>query len=266
MRQYQVTRPCIICHEQKNISHYCSFEKLEYVRCDSCGLIYVDNFADNKDMYKAYTGGNLKSLRRKLFAPFRKMGSIKGYAHFLQRARGIFSFAKQHIKQGQDKKFLDIGCNKGFLLAAGIEEQYDVYGVELVTELVRPFCNTHPDYSQHVYSDKFCDVARRFSDGYFDLITAIDVVEHFEDPLSDLREVYRILKDDGAFIIQTPDVDCEQARTLGCNWGALKPLEHLHLFGGKNFVKFAEQAGFSKISIHDAFEEADGNFVALLKK
>lgn len=266
MNQYLATRPCIICHTRDQVSHYCSFDKLEYVRCHNCGLIYVDNFADNQDMYRAYTGGSLKSLRRKLFAPFRKMRSIKGYAHFLERARGIFSFAKQYIEPGEQKKYLDIGCNKGFLLAAGIENKYEVYGVELVTELIRPFCNTYPQFSQHVYSDKFCDVARRFDAGSFDLITAIDVVEHFEDPLDDLKEVYRILRNDGAFVIQTPDIDCEQAKTLGCNWGALKPLEHLHLFGGNNFVEFAKQAGFREVSIHDAFEVADGNFVAVLKK
>lgn len=266
MSQYQATRPCIICHNQDQVSHYCSFERLEYVRCNSCGLIYVDNFANNQEMHNAYTGGSLKSLRRRIFAPFRKMRSIKGYTHFLQRARGIFNFAKQYIGQDKNKKYLDIGCNKGFLLTAGIEENFDVYGVELVTVLVRPFCNTYPQFSKQVYSDKFCDVAQRFNAGYFDLITAIDVVEHFEDPLADLKEVHRILKDDGVFVIQTPDIDCDQAKTLACNWGALKPLEHLHLFGGKNFIDFAKQAGFSKVTIHDAFEEADGNFVAVLKK
>lgn len=266
MKPYQATRPCIVCHNPNQVAHYCTFEKLEYVRCDACGLIYVDNFADNQSMYQAYTGGGLRSLRRKLLAPFRKMRSIKGYAHFMQRARGIFTFAKQYIPHGKNKKYLDIGCNKGFLLAAGIEENFDVYGVELVTVLVKPFCNTYPQFAKQVYSDKFCDVAQRFNAGHFDLITAIDVVEHFEDPLADLKEVHRILKDDGVFVIQTPDVDCTQAKTLGCNWGALKPLEHLHLFGGKNFVGFAKQAGFREVTVHDAFEEADGNFVAVLKK
>lgn len=266
MSQYQVTRPCIICRNSQQVSHYCSFGKLEYVRCASCGLIYVDNLANNEEMNKAYTGGGLKSFRRNLFAPFRKMRSVKGYSHFLQRARGIFNFSKQYIEPGKDRRYLDIGCNKGFLLNAGIEENFDVHGVELVTVLVKPFCNTFPEYSHQVYSDKFCAVAQRFNAGYFDLITAIDVVEHFEDPLADLKEVHRILKDNGAFIIQTPDIDCEQARTMGCNWGALKPLEHLHLFGGKNFIEFAKQAGFREVTIHDAFEEADGNFVAVLKK
>ena len=265
MTDNQASRPCVICDVTDN-KQYCSFNGLEYVQCNACKLIYVDNFADNEKMYKAYTGGGFKSFRRKLFAPIRRMRSIKGYAHFLQRAREIFAFAKQHVSVEGKKTYLDIGCNKGFLLAAGAEEGCDVHGVELVTELIRPFCNTYPQFSKQVYSDKFQDVAKRFSDRHFDVITAIDVVEHFEDPLSDLREVYRILKDDGVFIIQTPDIDCEQAKTLACNWGALKPLEHLHLFGRKNFITFGKKAGFNDVVVSDPFEDADGNFVAVLKK
>lgn len=265
MTDYKASRPCVICGTTASPG-YCSYDGLEYVACSNCNLIYVDNFADNEEMYKAYTGGGFKSLRRKLFAPIRKMRSIKGYTHFLQRARSIFDFARQYTNVNDQKRFLDIGCNKGFLLAAAAEEGCDVHGVELVTELIRPFCNTYPEFKDQVYSDKFQDVAKRFNDKHFDIITAIDVVEHFEDPLSDIREVYRILKDDGVFVIQTPDIDCEKAKTLGCNWGALKPLEHLHLFGRENFITFGKKAGFSEVTVSDPFEEADGNFVAVLKK
>ncbi|MDH5182025.1 MAG: class I SAM-dependent methyltransferase [Gammaproteobacteria bacterium] len=266
MSNYQASRPCVLC-DATDSKHYCSFNSLEYVQCNRCKLIYVDNFADNDAMYKAYTGGGLKSLRRKLLAPIRKMRSIKGYTHFLQRARGIFAFAKGKVPPaGGQRTYLDIGCNKGFLLAAAIEDDCNVHGVELVTELIAPFCNTYPDFKEQVYSDKFQDVAKRFSDKYFDIITAIDVVEHFEDPLSDMREVHRILKDNGVFVIQTPDIDCQKAKTLGCNWGALKPLEHLHLFGRENFVAFGKKAGFKEVTVSDPFEEADGNFVAVLKK
>lgn len=265
MSDYQASRPCVIC-DVTDSHHYCSYKGLEYVQCNRCDLIYVDNFADNEEMYSAYTGGGFKSFRRKLFAPIRRMGSIKGHDHFLQRAREIFSFSKEQANSNELKTYLDIGCNKGFLLAAGVEQGCDVHGVELVTELIRPFCNTYPQFKHQVYSDKFQDVAKRFSDQHFDLITAIDVVEHFEDPLSDLREVYRILKDDGIFVIQTPDIDCDNAKTLGCEWGALKPLEHLHLFGRQNFIAFAKKAGFTQVTVYDPFEDADGNFVAVLKK
>lgn len=100
----------------------------------------------------------------------------------------------------------------------------------------------------------------------FDLITAIDVVEHFEDPVEDMRQVHRLLGAGGIAVIQTPDAGCAQARQTGCAWGALKPLEHLHLFNRHNFTTFALSLGFQTVHTHEPFEQADGNFVAVLKK
>ena len=120
-------------------------------------------------------------------------------------------------------------------LPISVEADCNVHGVELVTELIRPFCNTFPQFRQQIYSDKFQDVAICFPDKYFDLITAIDVVEHFEAPLSDLCGVYRILKDDGVFIIQTPDIDCDKAKTLGCQ----RSEEHTSELQSHSFISYA---------------------------
>ena len=266
MKDYQASRGCVVCNNTSRVEHYCSMDQLEYVRCTSCGLIYVDHFATDDAMHGAYTGGYLKSLRRRLMAPFRKMRQIKGYTYFTQRAGEIFEFAQQQIQAGPHSTYLDIGCNKGFLLAEAAKRQFNVHGVELVKELIRPFCNTYPQFATQIYSAKFSEVGRKFPSGYFNLISAIDVVEHFEDPLADLQEICRVLANDGAFVIQTPDIACQRALEMRCEWGALKPLEHLHLFDSRNFETLARRAGFASIRVFPAFEEADGNFVAVLKK
>ena len=149
MSNYQVSRACVICDTKNNSHHYCTDSGLVYVQCDTCKLIYVDNFANNEQMMRAYTGGGFKSFRRKLFAPIRKMRNIKGYAHFLERARGNFAVTRMYSKGENRKTYLDIGCNKGFLMAAAAEQGCDVHGVELVTELIRPFCNTYPQFRNH---------------------------------------------------------------------------------------------------------------------
>jgi SAM-dependent methyltransferase len=237
-----------------------------YLHCTQCGLIYVDRFATAEQMLEAYTGGGFKSWRRRILGPFRKLTNVKGYAQSMQRAREIFAVASQAAKPLANPQFLDIGCNKGFLLTAAIEQGYTVSGVELVKELIHPFINSYPQFRKNIYSEKFSVVAPQFGDGFFDLITAIDVIEHFEDPIKDIQEIYRVLKPGGVFVIQTPDVDCVQATSQGCHWAALKPLEHLHLFGRKNFPGFAVKLGFREVSIRDPFEEADGNFTAILRK
>ena len=106
----------------------------------------------------------------------------------------------------------------------------------------------------------------QIKDKQFELITAIDVIEHFPDPVSDIQNVYSLLKPGGVFIIQTPDTRSEQMKTDQCQWLALKPDEHLHLFDADNLKILSDKIGFSEYSAYEPFEEADGNFVALMRK
>lgn len=259
-------RPCIVCGETEKINAYCEYSNFVYAHCTNCNLIYLNKFGTNIDMKTAYTGGSLKSLRRRLLGPFRKMKSVKGYKHFKQRASEIYQFAKNHSALKKNPTLIDIGCNKGFILSAAADDNCDVYGVELVDELTIPFKNTYPQFSNNIFSEKFSVVSRKFEDGFFDIITAIDVVEHFEDPVEDLKHIHRMLNKHGVFVIQTPDASCPEAKELACEWGALKPLEHLHLFNGENFTTLCKNIGFSNVSVHQPFEYADGNFVAVLTK
>lgn len=161
---------------------------------------------------------------------------------------------------------MDIGCNKGFLLAAGLERDWDVYGVEIVPELTVPFKNTYRNLKGHIFNGRFEDCRANFKTDMIDLITAIDVIEHFENLVEDLTGIFKLLKPGAVFVIQTPDADCTQARRLKCNWGALKPLEHLQLFSAENLAALAREIGFAETLAFAPFEEADGNFVAVLRK
>lgn len=259
-------RPCIVCGETEKINVYCQYNSLDYARCEQCGLIYVNRFATDEEMKTAYTGGNFKSFRRKILGPFRKMKSIKGHVHFQKRANKIYQFAKEKLGEQAPFAILDIGCNKGFILSSAAADENNVFGIELVSELMIPFKNTFPQFASNIFSDKFSSVAEKFDAGFFKIITAIDVIEHFEDPVNDLTQIHRILSPHGVFLIQTPDTACAEASQQKCKWGGLKPLEHLHLFNGRNFSDLCKSIGFSEVTIHEPFDYADGNFVAVLKK
>lgn len=258
-------RECVVCQTNAHAESHCQIDGYDYLRCNQCGLVYIDKLEKTENIYKAYSGGGLKSLRRRMMAPFRKFHHDRSFEYSVNRAAGIFSFASSQTTQVG--KYLDIGCNKCYLLAQGLEKGWDVYGCELVPELTAPFLNTYKQCRSHVHQGRFMDMRPQFTNDTFDLITAIDVIEHFEDVITDLNGVLEILKPGGAFVIQTPDVDCSQAKQTGCEWGALKPLEHLHLFNLENLTVLAKRIGFSEvIGVDEVFEEADGNFVAILKK
>jgi len=261
-------RDCIVCLTAKHSQQYCHMDQQDYVRCNECGLIYVDQLLNAEKLYKAYSGDFLKPLRRKLFSPFRKFHQYRNFTSGMMRARRIINFAAKQVATSEiNLEYIDIGCNRGFLLGAAYERGWNPYGVELVPELVAPFLNTFPQYKSQVFSERFEDTRKKYlHEEMFDVITGIDVVEHFEAVVDDIAGIYSVLKPDGVVIIQIPDADCQRAHESKCGWGALKPLEHLHLFTAGGFEKITKRVGFSRYQVFPEFEEADGNFVVVLRK
>jgi SAM-dependent methyltransferase len=131
---------------------------------------------------------------------------------------------------------------------------------------MRPFQRKFKKFAGNIFSQRFIDVQAQFQDNTFDVISAIDVIEHFEEPRRDMSGIQRVLKPGGLFVAQTPDGAAPQAGKLKERWGALKPLEHLHIFNSTNLEIFAKQLGFAEIKFFAPFEEADGNLVAVMRK
>ena len=261
-------RDCIVCQTTEHSKPYCHIDQQDYLRCEKCGFIYVDQLLNTEDLYKAYSGDFLKSFRRKIFAPFRKFHQYRNFTDGMARARQIIDFTTEKMAAQTNKvEYMDIGCNRGFLLGVAHERGWNPYGVELVPELMAPFLNTFPQYKSQVFSERFEDTIKKYlHENMFDVITGIDVVEHFEAVEEDIAGIYSVLKPGGIVVFQTPDADCQQAHERKCKWGALKPLEHLHLFTAGGLEQVASRMGFTDYKVYEQFEEADGNFVAVLKK
>ena len=260
-------RACPVCATAQHVAKYHYVDGFDYVRCATCELIFVDQIAPTNELYTAYDGGWWKAFRRRLTAPFRTFDQIPNLQKSLDRAAGIYGFVARFAPAPTPKRtFLDIGCNKGFLLVKALEAGYDVFGIELVAVLLEPFRRKYPRFARQVVAGRFMDVQRSFGNEQFDVVTAIDVIEHLEDPNLDFDTIYRILKPNGVFVIQTPDGDSAQAKRDHAQWGALKPLEHLQLFSRKNLGLFAKKHGFTSTEFFEPFEEADGNFVAVMRK
>ncbi|RLF11051.1 MAG: hypothetical protein DRJ62_04225 [Thermoprotei archaeon] len=101
-------------------------------------------------------------------------------------------------------KYLDLGCGDGALTVkvAGIVDASEVHGVDDDPEALREASRR----GLKVYN---CDLNRDalpFSDGYFDLATAFEVVEHLENPSHMLREAFRVLRRGGVLVLETPNI------------------------------------------------------------
>lgn len=103
---------------------------------------------------------------------------------FLTFQNLIQTFFKKDIKEL--KNMLDLGASDGSLVEIGRKFGLDAVGLD-VNDI-------------NFENDKF-----GFKDNQFNLVTAVSLIEHISEPKLFLRETYRVMCDDGFFILVTPD-------------------------------------------------------------
>jgi ubiquinone/menaquinone biosynthesis C-methylase UbiE len=130
----------------------------------------------------------------------------KGYPQFkarLEYNKGRFEFGLKVAKALNDKiglkgkKILDIGLGTGGVAAAISKYGANLYGIDS-----RDYCIT---LSKIMSKEKKANIKIKkwngknipFPSNYFDMVIAIDTIDHFRDPYEIVKEVARVLKING---------------------------------------------------------------------
>ena len=169
----------------------------------------------------------------------------------------------------QGQRYLDIGCGNGAFtlrLGSGFDE---VHGVDVEQERLADFerkirQNRATNVTAHLMSAEALD----FPDDYFDVVTAIETIEHIPDLDSALDEIFRVLKPGGLFGITAPN-RLFPFETHGIWWkgeerGGRVPLlpyvPPLHdrlalarVFTNRSLKRLLEPRGFTRIGLDYAY-------------
>ena len=141
-------------------------------------------------------------------------------------------------------KHLDIGCFQGMLLDQSKQAGWDTYGVELQSEAAQIAKNKHGE--DRIICGPFNELT--FPHVKFDIITAIDVLEHLQEPVKLIQYAYNSLEG-GVLILVTPDTGSLIARLMGRKWFAYAAPEHIFYFNRKCIKNLLSENGFSDIKI-----------------
>jgi SAM-dependent methyltransferase len=119
---------------------------------------------------------------------------------FAGRRRIIRSFVEEICRnlKADRPRILDVGCGTGANLEL-LSSFGEAEGVD-VSEDALAFCRARGlEKVRHGAAEKL-----PYADGSFDLVTALDVVEHLDDDLAGLSEMRRVLRKDGRALLFVP--------------------------------------------------------------
>jgi len=193
------------------------------VECENCGVVFSAREPDAEDLHGLYSDA-VDSL----------------YTSQLQERRIMAGRILSSIQDvvSQKGRLLDIGSSYGTFLGLAQENNWQVEGVELNQDA----CN----FSKETYGfNVFCGDLKgaNFLDNSYDVVTAIEVIEHVTNPNEFLIEINRILKPSGILFLVTPDLKSLSAKLLGMRWWSFREM-HLHYFSKKSLFWLLNHTNF----------------------
>ena len=195
------------------------------VRCMGCGLVYAMPNGPVDDIVRDYTD---------MVDP-EYVAEEKGRR---RQAQIILRFLAQFKGGG---KMLDVGCGPGLFLAEAKAQGWRVQGVDLSAWAKK---TAGERFGIDVFQGTLAEA--HFPEKSFDAVIMNDFIEHLEDPKAALREVRRILKNDGVLYISTPDIESAMSRALGAKWWGINKY-HLFYFSSKTLEKMLFEAGLKAV-------------------
>jgi SAM-dependent methyltransferase len=119
---------------------------------------------------------------------------------FVGRRRILLQVLDRYLGKGsaEGRRILDVGCGTGTMLSY-LADYGKAQGVDIDEEAIG-YCRERGLTDVRLGSAETLP----FEDGSFDLVTALDVVEHLDDDLAALREFRRVLRPGGTLLVTVP--------------------------------------------------------------
>lgn len=226
-------RPCHCCGENHRLSFLYRKRGYAIIRCQVCGLKYVDQLPSRDELVHLYS--------EEFFAVGRKFSGHHGSAGLVNAQQRVE--AVRRLPSVGRKRWLDVGCAIGDFLVCAATVVDDVAGIELsafAADQARMRGIT-------VTSGDFLTV--EVSQASFDVVSMWDYLEHVPNPTATLSKAFEVLKPGGYLALSTGDVDSLLARLAGRFWHLMIPPRHLYFFSPATIRRLLTTAGLNVVEI-----------------
>ncbi|MCO6498250.1 MAG: class I SAM-dependent methyltransferase [Chitinophagaceae bacterium] len=243
---------CPLCGNEQFAQRYeikdfsISGETFPVCACDRCGLLFTQDVPAEDESAKYYQAeqyishsDTAKGIVNQLYHTVRKQ-TLKDKQKLIERISGK-----------QKGNLLDIGSGTGGFLHTMQSAGWNVTGIEpdeIARKNARTLHQLETFDSGHLQS---------LENKSFDVITMWHVLEHVHQLDYQMKELHRLLKDNGVIFIAVPNHTSYDAEHYGTFWAAWDVPRHLYHFspGSMNFL--AEKYHFTitdkKLMMYDSF-------------
>lgn len=223
-----VKRDCPVCGSN-SYSFYANNDYFDYVKCNECLLIFQNPTVNPDRINYGFKGED-----EILMEYFKIMMKYK--TGFPEKTDPITDPKLADIyKIKQRGKLLDVGCSVGDFLHKA-KYFYDVEGVEVnpfTSEIAKKCFTVHQNYLSELDLDKS-----------YDIVTLHQILYGVPKPVELIKDIFKILKDDGILYINTPNADSYAMDFFKGKANNLYGYTTQNVFNQSSLNKLADLAGF----------------------
>ena len=232
---------CVICKGKLELIR--KIGKADIYECINCRIVTISNHEHKKvlenKLDQMYNFNNYSIESKKI----------------MNRSRRLISIIQKYKNKG---KVIDIGG--GFGLFSSVLNNTSNYEVEIL----EPYLETKYAKDIKVYKKSFEEFIKTHIYKY-NVVVALDVIEHFKKPIINLRKTADLMSEDAILVIQVPNYQSLMAKICK-KWSWWMVEDHKFMFSPKSIRLILNKTGF-KIRFFSTYEDLydfkknmDGNF------
>jgi SAM-dependent methyltransferase len=232
---------CVAC-KSDDTNHALKKGNFSYSHCGECGTLYLNPRPTLLEFEAFYQDSESAKYWAEVFFP--AVAEARREKIFRPRVDRLVLLCDE--KRISLDRLVDVGAGFGIFLD---EWRQKLPGTELLA--IEPSTSLSEECRKKGFNVVQSIVENMDSsyEGYADLVTCFEVLEHVHDPMAFLKHLKRLCRPGGYVFISTLCIDGFDLQTLWSKSQQISPPHHINFLSIRGFEELFTRAGFVDISI-----------------
>jgi 2-polyprenyl-3-methyl-5-hydroxy-6-metoxy-1,4-benzoquinol methylase/O-antigen/teichoic acid export membrane protein len=230
---------CALCSASLIYQGYPGYEErtfFDIYQCMACDTRFIDTTRARLDIYDSIysTEGIIGYDRysRYVVQVLEKNNPL----HFLASQEAGYYVLYEYLRNKSNLRILDVGCGYGYLTYAMRQQGFEAFGLDVSEAALNIAQDQFGNFFYHADIQTFAEKQTQ----RYDLIVALELIEHITDPLTFINTLLQLLAPGGVLLLTTPNRDFYGKDAI---WHTDLPPVHTMWFGRKGAATLAARTG-----------------------